>query len=106
MTVTAGVLSSSRAAGIGAAAVSAGLSSGCARQNITWKGPTESLDVLCPQIATHKYIITQMLVTADGKYLIKKLDRRGLHIMDKATGEDPIMEYIRKKHVDEHAVIA
>ena len=44
--------------------------------------------------------------TADGKYLVKKLDRRGLHIMDKATGEDPIMSYIQKKHVDHHIVLA
>lgn len=44
--------------------------------------------------------------TADGKYLIKKLERRGLHIMDKATGEDPIMDYINKKHVDKHIVLA
>lgn len=44
--------------------------------------------------------------TADGKYLIKKLERRGLHIMDKATGKEPISEYIQKKHVDHHTVLA
>ena len=44
--------------------------------------------------------------TADGKYLIKKLERRGLHIMDKATGDDPIMEYLNKKHVDHYKVLA
>ena len=44
--------------------------------------------------------------TADGKYLIKKLERRGLHIMDKATGEDPVLEYIQKKHVDHYFVMA
>ncbi len=59
-----------KAAGIGAAAVTAGLNSGCSRRNNVWKGETESLDVLCPQIPTHKYIITQLLVTDDGKYLV------------------------------------
>ena len=44
--------------------------------------------------------------TADGKYLIKKLERRGLHIMDKATGEEPIAEYLEKKHVDGYKVLA
>ena len=44
--------------------------------------------------------------TADGKYLIKKLDRRGLHIMDKATGEDPVLNYIARKHVDHYVVLA
>ena len=44
--------------------------------------------------------------TADGKYLNKKLERRGLHIMEKATGEDPVMEYITKKHVDKYRVLA
>ena len=44
--------------------------------------------------------------TADGKYLIKKLERRGLHIMDKATGVDPVAEYIQKKHVDKYTVLA
>ena len=44
--------------------------------------------------------------TADGKYLIKKLDRRGLHIMDKAAGENAVAEYIYKKHIDHHAVLA
>jgi hypothetical protein len=44
--------------------------------------------------------------TADGKYLIKKLERRGLHIMDKAVGDDPIMAYINRKHVDKHVVLA
>lgn len=44
--------------------------------------------------------------TADGKYLVKKLNRRGLHIMDKATGEEPITEYIERKHVDKHVVLA
>lgn len=43
--------------------------------------------------------------TADGKYLIKKLERRGLHIMDKATGENPVSNYIQKKHVDHHIVL-
>lgn len=44
--------------------------------------------------------------TNDGKYLIKKLERRGLHIMDKATGEDPVMEYLQKKHIDHYTVLA
>ena len=44
--------------------------------------------------------------TADGKYLIKKLERRGLHIMDKTEGEDPIVEYIKRKHVDHHTILA
>ena len=44
--------------------------------------------------------------TTDGKYLVKKLDRRGLHIMDKATGENPISDYIRRKHVDHYTVLA
>ena len=44
--------------------------------------------------------------TADGKYLIKKLERRGLHIMDKAVGDDPVADYINKKHVDKHTVLA
>lgn len=45
--------------------------------------------------------------TPDGKYLIKKLERRGLHIMDKATGEEPVMDYIQKKqHIDKYKVLA
>lgn len=44
--------------------------------------------------------------TPDGQYLVKKLDRRGLHIMDKAEGNQPIMEYVEKKHVDHHVVLA
>ena len=44
--------------------------------------------------------------TADGKYLIKKLERRGLHIMDKATGEEPVMEYLNKKHIDSYTILA
>ena len=44
--------------------------------------------------------------TADGKYLVKKLERRGLHIMDKATGEEPITDYLTRKHVDQHKVLA
>lgn len=44
--------------------------------------------------------------TPDGLYLIKKLDRRGLHIMDKATGDNPIEDYIQKKHIEHHFVLA
>ena len=44
--------------------------------------------------------------TPDGKYLIKKLERRGLHIMDKATGDEPILDYLNRKHVDKHVVLA
>ena len=46
------------------------------------------------------------LCTQDGKYLIKKLDRRGLHIMDKADGDNPVETYIDRKHVDHHVVLA
>ncbi len=70
-----------KTAGIGAAAVSAGLSSGCSRRNNSWEGPAESLDVLCPQVVSHKYIITQLLVTADGKYLISN-DRHDVKCWD------------------------
>ena len=45
--------------------------------------------------------------TPNGKYLIKKLDRKGLHIMDKTTdSEDPIMDYLKTHHVDHHIVLA
>ena len=44
--------------------------------------------------------------TPDGLYLAKKLERRGLHIMDKAEGAEPITEYLEKKHVDHHVVLA
>lgn len=44
--------------------------------------------------------------TADGKYLIKKLDRRGLHIMDKAEGHEPIADYVHRKHVEKYTVLA
>lgn len=44
--------------------------------------------------------------TPDGKYLIKKLDRRGLHIMDKATGENAITDYVERKHVDHFITLA
>ena len=43
--------------------------------------------------------------TPDGTYLNKKLERRGMHIMDKAEGQDPIMQYIQKKHIDHHVVL-
>ena len=70
-----------KAAGIGAAAVNAGLGSGCSRRNNRWNGPAESLDVLCPQVISHKYIITQLLVTADGKYLLSN-DRHDVKCWD------------------------
>ena len=70
-----------KAAGIGAAAVGAGLNSSCSRRNSTWKGPVESLDVLCPQVISHKYIITQLLVTTDGKYLVSN-DRHDVKCWD------------------------
>ena len=70
-----------KAAGIGAAAISAGMGSGCAHKNNTWKGPVESLDVLCPQVISHRYIITQLLVTADGKYLVSN-DRHDVKCWD------------------------
>lgn len=45
--------------------------------------------------------------TPNGKYLIKKLDRRGLHIMDKIEAQqDPIMEYLKTHHVDHYTVLA
>ena len=44
--------------------------------------------------------------TEDGKYLIKKLERRGLHIMDKAEGEEPITDYINRKHLEKYRVLA
>ena len=44
--------------------------------------------------------------SADGKYLVKKLERRGLHIMDKTTGENPVSSYIERKHVDHYAILA
>ena len=37
--------------------------------------------------------------TADGKYLNKKLDRKGLHIMSKAKS---IEEYLTSHHVDNY----
>ena len=45
--------------------------------------------------------------TENGKYLIKKLDRRGLHIMGKADNdENPIQEYLATHHVDKYKVLA
>ena len=45
--------------------------------------------------------------TPKGKYLIKKLDRKGLHIMDKAaTGNNPIATYLDTHHVDHYKVLA
>lgn len=44
--------------------------------------------------------------TPDGKYLVKKLERRGLHIMDKATGVEPISEYIERKRIEGYKVLA
>lgn len=45
--------------------------------------------------------------TEKGKYLIKKLDRKGLHIMDKAAHDDnPVEEYLMTHHVDKHKVLA
>ena len=45
--------------------------------------------------------------TEKGKYLIKKLDRKGLHIMDKAAkGDNPVQEYLESHHVDSHKVLA
>lgn len=46
------------------------------------------------------------LCTANGKYLNRKLERRGLHIMDKAQGQDPVLHYIQNKHVDEYKILA
>ena len=44
--------------------------------------------------------------TEDGKYLIKKLERRGLHIMDKAEGQEPVTDYINRKHLEKYRVLA
>lgn len=46
------------------------------------------------------------LCTAKGKYLNRKLERRGLHIMDKAEGDSPVLHYIQNKHVDHHKILA
>ena len=43
--------------------------------------------------------------TEDGKYLNKKLERRGLHIADKVEGEE-IHQYKERKHVDHAKVLA
>ena len=40
--------------------------------------------------------------TADGKYLIKKLDRKGLHIMSKA---ETIDDYLSSHHVDNYTIL-
>jgi len=42
--------------------------------------------------------------TETGKYLNRKLDLSGLHIMDKAEGENAIFDFVAKKHVDEYKV--
>lgn len=45
--------------------------------------------------------------TPKGKYLVKKLDRKGLHIMGKADhDENPIATYLETHHVDKHKVLA
>lgn len=44
--------------------------------------------------------------TQDGKYLIKKLERRGLHIMDKISSDQTVTEYVQRKHVDHFTVEA
>lgn len=43
--------------------------------------------------------------TESGRYLTRKLERRGLHIMDKIENGD-IQGYIERKHVDHAAVLA
>ena len=42
--------------------------------------------------------------TETGKYLVRKLKRRGLHIMDKAEGYDPVTDYVQRKHITEYTV--
>lgn len=44
--------------------------------------------------------------TEDGKYLIKKLERRGLHIVDKVPENESIQEYKERKHVDHARILA
>ena len=51
-----------KAAGIGAAVLSAGLSSGCASK--------KTLDDVCGKVATHLNNITRLLTSPDGKYLL------------------------------------
>ena len=41
--------------------------------------------------------------TENGKYLNRKLERRGLHVMEKT---DCVMDYIQKKHVGEMKILA
>ena len=55
---------------------------------------------------TNDWDFNEEKCTVDGKYLIKKLERRGLHIMDKATGDEPIMDYLNRKHIDKYTVLA
>ena len=51
-----------KAAGIGAAALGAGMSSGCANK--------KTLDEVCGKAASHMYNITHLLTSPDGKYLL------------------------------------
>ncbi len=51
-----------KAAGIGAAALGAGLESGCSRP--------KPLDSICGDITAHKSTITGLILSADGKYLV------------------------------------
>ena len=44
--------------------------------------------------------------TEDGKYLNKKLERRGLHIIDKIDEGSSIQEYKERKHVEHARVLA
>lgn len=42
--------------------------------------------------------------TETGKYLNRKLKRKGLHIMDKAEGYDPVTDYVQRKHITEYTI--
>ena len=55
-----------KAAGIGAAAIGTGLSSGCSR--------TKPLDDLCGNVTAHANTINGLTASADGKYLISMDD--------------------------------
>lgn len=43
--------------------------------------------------------------TDTGRYLKKKLARKGLHIMDKSEGYDPVTNYVQRKHVETYKIL-
>lgn len=44
--------------------------------------------------------------TAAGKYLNRKLERRGLHIMDKKDDLSHLEEYVQIKHIDNYKILS